>query len=603
MRGKAIIGRIIGGIVLLLLFVGIQYGGGNPLFLWYFRSLYSIEKATIEERLLPSGEMEVHETIHYKMRKPFRGLFREITPERYVTFHGVNLWTEKIETQKVEFLSLDEGGFSARVWLVPYGSNIRLNPQEYPEVILHVEYVVRGVVENGPEIAQLFRQFWGQWDAPAKEVQGIFIFPESLEVQAVYPHPATKVEREGNRITLTARRLPPQAFAEARFLFAPQKNMPYAVENPTLLKSEIQSIEEEYSRSVRKDILMWVIILLVSGGIFALLFLLGGREPRIAYQGIYERELPYDDPPDLVNGIVKNLGGRVDADGMSAVLLRFYQLGLIEFQEAGEKKGIVLKTQATPPHLSPSEREFLTLLTQFSSDGVFDFAELRKKIESSLAKARFFNTALSRYQQNVFQTMRKRRYFRFGVNIVAKFFALLMMLFPIGVLGALSLQSAHLVPFLTIVSALLFFGGGAILMLPKTVFGRFTSQGLEYTRKWQNFARFLSDFSLLSQKPPESIVLWEHYLIYATALGIADTVRYHLQRLVPQEVWERESTHRSFYTPFPYFLGREIVGVHQAAMASVTRSTSTKGGSFRGGFSGGGGGVGRGSGGGRGGAF
>ena len=132
MSGKRVLGRVVLGVFLVFLFLGIQYLGDNPYFTWYFRSLYLIESARVESRLLASGEMEVHETIRYRMRKPFRGVFREIPPARYEVMEGVKLWTEDLQTQDVELTPLPRGGFSARVWLVPRGSTYRLDPRKKP---------------------------------------------------------------------------------------------------------------------------------------------------------------------------------------------------------------------------------------------------------------------------------------------------------------------------------------------------------------------------------------------------------------------------------------------------------------------------------------
>jgi hypothetical protein len=131
---------------------------------------------------------------------------------------GVTLWTEGLETRDVEFTPLPQGGFSARVWLVPRGSEYRLDPQKYPRVTLHVAYRAKGVVENGQDIAQIFRQFWGKWDAPARLVEGVFDFPPGVKVRRVYTHPQMSWERMGNRFIIRAWNLPPQIIAEVRFV-------------------------------------------------------------------------------------------------------------------------------------------------------------------------------------------------------------------------------------------------------------------------------------------------------------------------------------------------------------------------------------------------
>jgi uncharacterized membrane protein len=36
--------------------------------------------------------------------------------------------------------------------------------------------------------------------------------------------------------------------------------------------------------------------------------------------------------------------------------------------------------------------------------------------------------------------------------------------------------------------------------------------------------KYIKDFSLIKEYPPESVKVWNKYLVYATALGIADEV-------------------------------------------------------------------------------
>ena len=47
-----------------------------------------------------------------------------------------------------------------------------------------------------------------------------------------------------------------------------------------------------------------------------------GREPKVDYDGIYERELPTDDPPEVVNAIYANGDiGTPNMDGFEAAIL------------------------------------------------------------------------------------------------------------------------------------------------------------------------------------------------------------------------------------------------------------------------------------------
>ncbi|MGQ9622220.1 MAG: DUF2207 family protein [Candidatus Caldatribacteriaceae bacterium] len=600
---KGVLKKIILFIVLALIFLWIQPLVGNPLFS-SFSPLYTFERAYIESQMLPDGTMEVHETITYRMRKPFRGVFREIPPARYVTIDDAELWTENVPAEYIEWEYRNEWGFSAGVWLVPFGSALRLDPRSQGEVVLHVHYRARYVLENGPDTAQVFRQFWGAWDSWAKNVERVFEFPENVTIEKVYTHPSLPVDRKDHHFIIRAQYLPPQAIAEVRFVAQPTDSLAYAAENPTLTLSAIEAEEQAYARRIRGIILLWVGVLGVFIALWVFVYLLLGREPEVDYAGFYERELPYNDPPDVVNAAVKQLGSSCDDDDVAAMLLHLYHLDLIDFPESEQGKAILLKQDDPPRDLPPTEKTFFLLLKEFSVSRVFHFERLRKDLEKLLSKAQRLNKLLTAYQKEVLREVARRRYFYAAGNVIAKVLAFFAMLSAIAA-GATTAapEFAHIALPLTILSGALFFGGGGILFARRDLFGRFTKEGRTYYLRWQSFARFVSDYSLLAERPPQSVVLWEKYLIYATALGLGETASRHLQRLIPKEVIERESSHPFFFSPYVFLPGRSFTSLSSQATTTALRSSSGGGGGFRGGFGGGAGGFGGGSGGGRGGAF
>jgi len=607
-RTKRIIKWVIGFIVLSLLFILFQTIGGNPYFKWYFNSLYSIRSTTIQQQMLPDGRFEIHEIIDYQMRKPFRGLYREIPPSRYVEIDNVQLWTEGIETKYVEFIRQQSNGFEARVWVVPFGSSQRLDPARYPRIQLHITYTARGIFENGPQIAQIFRQYWGGWDAPAGEVTATFKFPESVNVTTVYLHPPVQMKQSGNQFTITARNLPPETFAEVRFLTDPVSSLRYATNNPTLTSEKIKQIENSYKNTVRTAWLPWVVLLIIFGFLLSLVFWFLGKEPEVSYQGVYERELPSNDPPDFVNAMVKNFAGSIDQDGMMAALMDLYYKDYLEFQEKKNGQFIELKKTEPGNDLSPSEGFLLKFLARFAANNVFDFQEVETRLSKSTTDAGTFNRLLEGYENFVRGEVTKRHYFNTSGNVLAKLMAVLMMFFSLAVVGfSTQYVTSFLLLQMTILSAVFWFTGGVILMIRKDFFGRWSKEGREYYLKWESFSRFLCDFSLLSEYPPDSVVLWEKYLIYATALGVAEKVINTLRNIVPREIWEAQSQHGYFYNPALFLFGNQFYLLRNTASATIVqaqaRSRGSSGGWSRGGFSGGGGSIGGGSGGGRGGAF
>ena len=123
---------------------------------------------------------------------------------------------------------------------------------------------------------------------------------------------------------------------------------------------------------------------------------------------------------------------------------------------------------------------------------------------------------------------------------------------------------------------------------------------------WRAFRRFLTEFSSLPEAPALAVVIWERYLVYATALGVADEVEKQVKALIPPEElprpWEGAP---SGINSLAFVHSFNTVPVH-SSLSTVSSSTSSGTGSFSsgggggGGFSGGGGGGGGGTGGGAG---
>ncbi|MDD8053628.1 MAG: DUF2207 domain-containing protein, partial [Thermotogota bacterium] len=178
--------------------------------------------------------------------------------------------------------------------------------------------------------------------------------------------------------------------------------------------------------------------------------------------------------------------------------------------------------------------------------------------------------------------------------------AVLFMILSAGVL--IPVQGVKILFFLginTILFGILWFISTLVLMLPKEVYGRWTKTGAEFYQKWNNFGSYISDISAIKDYPPESVAVWEHYLVYATALGIADKVEKVLKSAVPKELWEEQSQHSNLYN----FYSMGVLSQWATLRTVSATSASSKGGSGGGGFGGGAGGSGGGSGGGGGGAF
>jgi uncharacterized membrane protein len=117
--------------------------------------------------------------------------------------------------------------------------------------------------------------------------------------------------------------------------------------------------------------------------------------------------------------------------------------------------------------------------------------------------------------------------------------------------------------------------------------------------RWDAFRRYLTDFPRLEDAPPASLELWERYLVYGIAFGIAERVLQAAQLYMPEALHQASSIY--WISPTgdlgsgPSALG---IGDLSSGFGSALAPPSSGSHGFGGGFSGGGGFGGGGGGGG-----
>lgn len=596
LKRKKVAGLIFYLIVMVVIFFIINFVVDNPYIGWFLNSKYSITSATIEQDMQEDGSVLVHEIINFRMRKPFKGLYRNIPEGRYVRMDDFEIWTDGLPVQRVVTQDRTDRSFSAQIWIAPYNSTTSIKPDETNrDITLHIKYKAYYVLENGKDISYLSRVFWGdQWDSPVGKLTGKFTFPDTLGILDVYNHPKGQIEMLDNGFIITQENLPPNAMADAIVVFDKASGIRYAANNSNIDRTLVDEEEADDKRAISTRLLTPFIGYGVIIALIVLIYFAMGREPHIDYQGLYERDLPYDDSPDLVNAIVR-MSNTPNKDGMASIIMSLYRKDYIDFTD---DKKILLNAANGDKKLYPTEEAFYELLRKYAENGVFDFEGLAKKFKKSVSKAKQFTEDMRRYETKVSSLVKSKKFLFSGGDSLSKLLAIIMMSLAIWFIKWIpsTAGTQQLLNFATISAVVYWMTGAVILYLPKDIFGRWSKTGREYYLKWRNFEKFLTDYSLLSTYPPESIVLWEEYLVYATALGIADQVRKSLNKMIPEEIWREQSNHAYFVNPYGIALGYQMSTLKTTAVAATSSSSSS-------GFGGGGGGAGGGSGGGGGGAF
>ena len=124
-----------------------------------------------------------------------------------------------------------------------------------------------------------------------------------------------------------------------------------------------------------------------------------------------------------------------------------------------------------------------------------------------------------------------------------------------------------------------------------------TEQGETERQEWKALKKYMEDFSMLKERDIPDLVLWEKYLVYATAFGISDKVIKQLKVVYPEMSNLDGSTYCYMHMMSSSNYGNNFLNEFNAevnsaysAYRSAYSSAHSSGSGGGGGFSGGGGG-------------
>ena len=112
-----------------------------------------------------------------------------------------------------------------------------------------------------------------------------------------------------------------------------------------------------------------------------------GREPKVDYDGIYERELPSDDPPEVVNAIFATGDiGTPDMDGFEAAILNLIDKKVLSIEtvtdEKTETNDLYIKFKGDTSGLKANEKHVYNILHNFASEDTLNLSSLNSSLSS-----------------------------------------------------------------------------------------------------------------------------------------------------------------------------------------------------------------------------
>lgn len=569
---------------------------------------YSIDNANMDLIIDKYGKLHVDEVYDYSFNGEYNGVYRDI-PLKY----GESIRNIKVSAEGAyPVVEKNETGNYERLKIYLYSDQQHTQKIKDCNVRVHIGYDMNKVVKVYDDVGVLQYKLWDkQWDVGVKHMDVKVHLPgDTGNSYYINPEKFTKSSSmDGNTISIVSNGVSKGEIYEL-LVFMPRdeltRSASYAYHhNGTGKEMILNNLNSSLNEKNFWDTFCTIFTLLVFIGpaIVICAYIKYGREPKVDYDGIYERELPSDDPPEIVNAIFSqsHVIGTPDMEGFEASILniidkKVFEINTQENEDSDEADVVLTIKNDKKDELSSSEQIIFETLSHFATDDVLNLSDLRKKLTNE-TNAKWFMEHFKSWKDQVKDENKEysKKYFNtkgsdissavglFGFIIAVIAFCCCLIFIP---LQEARIWCAKMSVLIGIISILIFF-------LPADYVGQWTYEGRVLHLKWKNFKKFLEDNSLIEEHPPESIVIWKKYLIYGAALGIADKV-YDSMKLQIPNVGEYDDG------VFVYHSCDGFTSMHSAIKTGEYWANPP---SDSDGGSGGSGGFGGGSGGGGGGAF
>ncbi len=480
-----------------------------------------------------------------------------------------------------------------------------------------VEYVARGAAKRWSDTAELYWQFVGEDVAvESRDVSVTVHLPagvtsDQVRAWAHGPLWGTVTIQPEASVVMKVDPLPANTFVEGRVLFpATALSKAPTSTTPKLdgVLAEEKKLADDANRSrlwARVKVVLWGVlgvgVPLIAVVFIIVLYVRFGREPKTQFNAQYLRDFPQPQLPPALAAFIWRMGS-VGSTDVTATLLDLANRKVIDLERVvAQKDGLFGSKDETTYKLTlhderleellDYERQLCKFLFHQMADGnelvLSELKDIAKSHRASFAKG--FQT----WKSKVEKEGERRGYLDAQADRMA-FTASAFAFVAIVAAGAAAIFSGFWWFFLGIPI-------GIVLIFVARAVKRRSQEAAELHAQYAALERYLKDFGRLDEKPPDAVVLWEQFLIYAVVFGIADQVAKAMTVKVPEVVNDP-----AFRTPYILWWGMPGDGaglsafseIHQSfsQAVSVATSSSSSGSGGGGGFSGGGGGGGGGGG-------
>ncbi len=571
---------------------------------------YSIPLINEDLYVQSDGTLHVKEVIHYSFIGTFHGIYRDIPLTGSQQISDVQVTS----TGAYSNYTIINDGTTKRIQVFLYSNPEKTIPITNRNVDVTIQYNFLHGINVYNDVGELQYKLVGEsWAvAVGKVIANIHVnSSQGIKYWLNPPYYATNSNWNSNVLQVTSTSIPSGQYFEVRMVIPKNQFVGDPINANRINQNGLDSIiniQNDYQNSLNfKTTLYHILSVLMLLALFIplIIYLRYGREPKIGYKAEYERDIPTNDPPAIVNaicgsGLSKKIG-KPDMDGFKATIMDLISRKyLLLEKEHSDDEGygidssmfLKINSEMDSSQLEEFELDVMNFLKVFEDDGLISM----DRISNDLSNPEIANTFKNAYNNWTEHIKSKfldedelKKFFNRKGDTLLKTFGGLSLVLAAGVFIFTITDSLPAAKVALLMSIILGLVAIISIILPEKIAGQWTTYGEEYDAKWHNFKRYIKDFSLIKEYPPESIAIWNKYLVYATALGSAEAVKKAMELSVPGDLLETSDIYMFHYYGGNLLLASAFnMGINPASGALDTIDTI---GNIGGGFGGGGGGA------------
>ncbi len=412
-------------------------------------------------------------------------------------------------------------------------------------------------------------------------------------IEKIYPHlPDFDIVKMGS-VYLIEGKAPLNGLVEVEFLLKPADITGFKRFIPDILKKTEEANEDSLRTILNILENLLTIVILFFPFLLALFYIKFGSEKNFVVPEFLSFVPNPERKPYFVNLIFNGDSFKGDENAFYATLLDLHRREKIKIEENGEVSIYILDTHSSDPY----ERKLLLFLQRYSQN-VGDMKVFFPSYIESLAKRYAVHkdisnlSLLKRQMDNLFNYKNPKLSSEFvnntgkiivqitGVSIVVV--SIVFVLFSL--INGWSFKNIDLYP-LTILFLTLSFQTMPVLLTPTQFLGKWKKDYYKEKLMWDSFRRFLSNLAMIKKYSPNDIEMWREWLVYGTALGVAEKVEEAMKVMNVQlpEIEKERKFKRKMHDSYTY-TGSQLM--------ELRSPSASGGGSFGGGGGFGGGGAG-----------